>query len=73
MDVASKDLRRRLDIRVPPHMRRLLEVAAQAAGETLTVFILKAALSRARVHIFDDALLSASEHELRKVQFPFMR
>ena len=56
--------RDRFDMRVTPTVRRLLLLAAQAAGESLTDFVLRAAVARARVHIFDLPLINEAEREM---------
>ena len=51
----------RFDLRCPPIVRLILEEAAEKAQETLTTFVLRASLARARTYIggnrkeFDDA------------------
>jgi uncharacterized protein (DUF1778 family) len=67
-----KPVRRRLDIRVPPGVRKLLEAAARASGESLTVFMMRAALDRAREHAEPDILQAACD-EVDRVQFKFGR
>jgi len=65
--------RTRVDFRLPPTVRRVIELAAHAAGETLTLFILRAALSRARVHVHDPDILRDAEQELEAKHFRYLR
>lgn len=51
----------RFDMRCPPNVREILEAAAEKAQESLTTFLLRAGISRARNYLggqqkaFDDA------------------
>jgi len=72
-DGQPRKQRTRVDFRLPPTVRRVIELAAHAAGETLTLFILRAALSRARVHVHDPDILRDAEQELEAKHFRYLR
>lgn len=65
--------RTRMDFRIPPTARRVIELAARAAGETFTLFVVRAALSRARVHVHDPDILNEADREVEEKHFRYMR
>lgn len=60
-------VRERLDMKCPATVRHVLELAARAYGESLTHFVLRAALARARATVFDGQLLEAADKDLREM------
>lgn len=65
--------RTRMDFRIPPTARRVIELAARAAGETFTLFVVRAALSRARVHVHDPDILNEADREVDEKHFRYTR
>lgn len=63
--------RARLDLKCPPIVREVLELAAKANGESLSAFILRAALGRARVTVMDTTLLQRAEQQLMEFGLRF--
>lgn len=72
-DRPDRPKRTRVDFRLPPTVRRVIELAAHAAGETLTLFVIRAALSRARVHVHDPDIMRDAEQELEDKHFRYLR
>ena len=61
----------RMNFRVPASVRKVIELAARAAGESLTQYILRAALARARVLVMEPSLLDRAEEDLRQAKLRF--
>lgn len=57
---------RPMNLRVPLTVRKVIELAARAVGESLTTFMLRAAVSRAKVILSTEtALIDKADQEVR--------
>jgi len=61
--------RTRLDMKVPKEIRELIVAAAELSYESLTGFVLHAAVDRARRLVRDLELVRAAEDQLRRLPY----